>query len=220
MVSMGTWRYLKEVYKASKSEVAKELGSAKGGTVVLLIAIVATSIVLAIAAYVGFESGFAQMWNDLRGLFLGEAILLVSLWLGSCVVALFRMPATAANRDFAKDEQIKTLTKSEKPEVGKLAKLRTAGVKERNSGANVSNQDQLGAWIKQYEIWNAKMLRLAKKLSPGTADWLTTLDTMPLVPPIAPKVWVDDEHLRYARVWSEKLQRLDIVLRKHLGLGK
>jgi hypothetical protein len=73
------------------------------------------------------------------------------------------LPAVAARRDFAKDELIKTLSKTERPEVGKLARLRTKGVDLRNKGAAIVNEQQLGLWINEYEKWNKQMLSVARK---------------------------------------------------------
>lgn len=215
-----TSEYIKQIYRTSLDGVSEEFGSVKGNTLALLIGLVATSIVLAISVYVGVTLGWPEVWANLKGLFLGDAILLVSLWVGKYFFAFFRLPAVAARRDFAKDELIKTLSKTERPEAGKLARLRTKGVDLRNKGAAIVNEQQLGLWINEYEKWNKQMLSVARKLSPSVADWLKTLDTMPTIPPISPPKWVNGEHLRYARVWSEKLQRLDTVVRAQLGLTK
>jgi hypothetical protein len=212
--------YLVELYRAALEDVRKDFGSVKGNTIVLLVGGIATAGVLAIAAYVGFENGIEAVLRDLSGLFLGDLILIISLWLVTYVIALLRMPNVAASRDFAKSELIRTLSTKEKPEIAQLAKLRTKGVDLRNKVSTIETELQLETWIKAYEQWNTQLLRLAKKISPATADWLRTLDTMPARPPVQAVHWVNNEHIRYARIWSEKLQRLDIVIRGQLGLAK
>jgi len=81
----------------------------------------------------------------------------------------------------------------EPPEYKQLAKFRTAGVRLRNSGDGLTDPNSLSDWMEAYTKWDKKVLKTLGKLSAGKAEWLRTLDKMPIR--LDRKV-INSEHLR------------------------
>lgn len=100
-------------------------------------------------------------------------------------------------------------------ELQKLAELRTAGVKLRNSGTGLTDPNALSKWINDYTEWDKTVIKTLGKLSKAQAGWFTTLDRMPLH--VFQNI-INSEHRRYLNIFEEKLKRLDLVLRSYLNL--
>ena len=153
-----------------------------------------------------------QAKNAFSGLvsFCGSLIILLFLFLAM----IYRTPAEMNRK---KDQTIKALQNKfkEPPEIEKLAKLRTEGVALRNTGELLTNITALPDWIDSYRDWDAKVLNTLGKLSKGKAEWLRTLNRMPLY---QFSNVLNAEHARILRIFEEKLKRLEIILGQYLNL--
>jgi hypothetical protein len=104
-----------------------------------------------------------------------------------------------------------------RPTIMRLIKMRQAGVELRNKGMRLSSENEVPEWISSYEKWDTEMLMRLGRLDKEKAEWLRTLGTLPPSLMSYPYTY-SDKHLLYLRVFTEKLDRLDTILRKYLDL--
>jgi hypothetical protein len=99
-----------------------------------------------------------------------------------------------------------------------LGKLRSEGVEIRNKGIQqVKNQQMLSSWIEEYNDWNRRIIETLSRLSTGKAAWFETLDTFSATPISYPYI-VNENHRMFLNVFTEKLRRLDMLLRDYLDI--
>jgi len=94
----------------------------------------------------------------------------------------------------------------EPAELEELSMIRKEGVELRNFGNNqVKDNDAVLSWIKDYSIWDKKMIDKVKELSKAEAGQLETLDRFMLQQRLSD---VNFEHSKYLSMLNEKLTRL------------
>ena len=99
----------------------------------------------------------------------------------------------------------------------KLGSLRTEGVALRNKGMSLIDKIGLSSWIQDFHNWDGKVLNTIQQASPDKAEWFRTLDRFQgLNYPNA----LSQDHVRFLRIFDEKLRRLDIIIRENIGLPK
>jgi hypothetical protein len=204
------WReVVSQSFKAAWKRV--EMKAAIIATCAILIPIAILGL-LTFAGIVPLHIFTDQAKNALSGLFsfCGSIIILLVLFL----VMIYRTPAEMNHK---KNQTIRGLQKKfkEPPEIEKLAKLRTEGVALRNTGERLASIADLHTWIDNYRNWDTKVLNILGKLSKGKAEWLRTLNRMPLY---KFSNVLDSEHARFLRILEEKLRRLEIILGQYLDL--
>jgi len=135
-------------------------------------------------------------------------------WVIGLLLVLMLLLFEGAYTEIRKRHQELALVQGEPPELEELGRLRTEGTRMRNDWARLSDQDELPDFQQIYEDWNERMLTTVAGLSPGRATWLRTLDRWR---------WryrsdLGNDHERYLNIVDEKLRRLDVILKRYLGL--
>ena len=92
-----------------------------------------------------------------------------------------------------------------------LRKLRRDGVALRNRGKRLNTEDKVDSWIKETDEWGANVIAVLEKGSEAETAYFETLDQMP--PRIFPSA-INERHLLYLSIITERLQRLMEIMRR------
>jgi len=205
-------KYWKEVISRSFKAAWKKTGMRAATIAVFVIlisvAIIGLSILMGIFPNKIFSD---QSKNVERGLltFCGSTIILFIFFLAM----IYRTPP---EMNYKKEQEIKKLQKKfkEPPEIKKLAILRTEGVALRNTGEGLKDISAIPEWVENYKEWDKRVIDTLSKLSEGKAEWLRTLNRMP----VRKFPYLNDDHALYLNVFEEKLKRLESLLGMYLDL--
>jgi len=214
MEESGRGKYWRKVYKRSFSKAQKLFG-ARGEVVRLTIGIVFTVLTLAGSAYFGFIARWSHSSDIIKALFLGDAIVIVSLFVFAPLVAVFMMPGTVSEINREQEEVIKTLSVKEPPEIEKLGKLRTKGVALKHTGKKIKDEATLDGWIEEVQKWEWSVRRQIKILSPGEAEFFHTLDEWSR-PRGKYSYAIDKKHKKFLSIHDERLKRLAEIIKRFL----
>jgi hypothetical protein len=92
-----------------------------------------------------------------------------------------------------------------------LRKLYKDGVSLWNKGMNLDGVEEVEPWIKEFETWETMAIAVIEKRSELDVADFETLRLMPLLQ--FPKA-INERHVHYLRVFSEKLNRLNQIMRR------
>jgi hypothetical protein len=104
-----------------------------------------------------------------------------------------------------------TYVRTKSPILSNLRELYGIGVGLRNEGMRINTEAQVEPWIDKVDEWNRKVISNIEQKSVVEA---TTFETLDLMPPREFQSVVNERHLLYLRVLTEKLQRLIQIMRR------
>ncbi len=114
----------------------------KGDAVKLIVGVITTAIALGASILLGLAKGFDTAFQLIWAIFGADAVIILALWLSTPIIAIFRLPLVAAQRDLRKLHQIQMLEDkwgSEKIKTDNVTLL---------SEEDSTNKGNLRAWLR------------------------------------------------------------------------
>jgi len=210
-----TRKYLQMVYGEALGDIQREMGT-KGATVKLTVGMVSIGLIMGISTYLGFSEGWEESADVIINLFLGDAVILLVLWISSPVAAILRIPKIATEIDNNKTGQIARLMEKEPPELEKLADLKNEAVTARNEATVLTTDEEVKDSIDNLAKWVKRVRRQMKKISPAESSNYQSLNRWN--PEVIYSDVVNEEHRQHLYNYDERIKRLQEFLNRRFGV--